>query len=321
PQLAALTGKVADLETSLSTQLTELRKSVAQDVDGRILAATEASEAAKSGAQRIDRDVAGVKGDAIRVEERLLAMKTEVDRTAAAVKLAQEEAAAIKTELGAVMATAAKSTDIAAALAPTNDRVAALDAALKSVAKSEADRQASSERIVLSLELQQLKRALDSGRPYESELSAVAKSADNKLDLAALDQFKATGVPPIAELSKEFRPVAFAAIDAVAAPVDGSVVDKLIAGAKSVVRIRKVNHTPDDKSAEAIVGRMELALNESRLADVLSEAQNLPPESRDAARPFLDKVAARVAVADALTSLEKQIKSSLGAASTPAETQ
>ncbi|MFN0219350.1 MAG: hypothetical protein ACKVP4_11105, partial [Hyphomicrobium sp.] len=42
PQLAALTGKVADLETSLSTQLTELRKSVAQDVDGRILAATEA---------------------------------------------------------------------------------------------------------------------------------------------------------------------------------------------------------------------------------------------------------------------------------------
>ncbi|MGQ0457321.1 MAG: COG4223 family protein [Hyphomicrobium sp.] len=320
-QLAALTGKVADLETSLATQLTELRKSVAQDVDGRLEAATEASEAAKSGAQRIDRDVAGVKGDAIRIEERLLALKTEVDHAAAAVKLAQEDAAAMKADLGAVKATAAKTADIAAALAPVNERVAALDAALSSVSKSEADRQANSERIVLSLELQNLKRALDSGRPYESELAAVEKSAGGKLDLAAIDKFKLTGIPPVAELSKQFRPVANAAIDADATPVEGSVVDKLIAGAKSVVRIRKIDHAPDDKSAEAIIGRMETALAEARLNDVLSEAKALPPRAQDAVKPFLVKVEARVAVADALAALEAQLKSSLGGAPAPAETQ
>ena len=57
-QLAALTGKVADLETSLATQLTALRKGVSEDVDARIASVTASTEAAKSGTQRIDKDVA-----------------------------------------------------------------------------------------------------------------------------------------------------------------------------------------------------------------------------------------------------------------------
>ena len=163
-QLAALTGKVADLETSLATQLTALRKSVAEDVDGRILSATEASEAAKSGTQRIDRDVASVKSDAVRIEERLLTMKTETDRTAAAAKLAQEQSTAVKSDLDSLKSNAAKPSDIVAALGPLTQKLAGLEQNLQSIIKAEGERQANSQRIVLALELQNLKRALNNGQ-------------------------------------------------------------------------------------------------------------------------------------------------------------
>ncbi len=275
PQLAALTIKVAELENKLAAQL---------------------SEAATSGTQRIDRDVAAVKADAARIEERVQAMKAELDRAAAAVKLAQEDAGAFRAELGAVKAATAKPADVAAAIAPLSERLAALDLAVQNLSRAEESRRADGDRIVLSLELQDLKRALDSGRGYADELAAVAKAAQGNIDLAALDKFKESGVPTLANLSKEFRAAAHAAIDAEAEPVGGGVVDRLIAGAKSVVRVRKVDHPPDDKSTEAIVGRMEAALNAGRLEDFLAQAKDLPPKAQDAARPFLDKLAARVAV-------------------------
>ena len=221
PQLAALTIRVAELETKLAAQLAALRKSVGEDVDGRLHAAAQSSEAATSGTQRIDRDVAAVKADAVRIEERMLAMKTELDRAAAAIKLAQEDAGAFKAELGAVKAAAAKPADVAAAIAPLSERLAALDLAVQNLSRAEDNRRADGDRIVLSLELQDLKRALDSGRAYEGELAAVAKAAQGNIDLAALDKFNESGVPTLANLSKEFRSAAHAAIDAEAEPVEG----------------------------------------------------------------------------------------------------
>ena len=78
--------------------------------------------------------------------------------------------------------------------------------------------------------------------------------------------------------------------------------------------MRKTNHRPDDKSIEAVVSRMEIALNEDRLGDVLQEAKSLPAPAQDAAQDFLAKVQARDAVDRALASVETQLKASLAAA-------
>lgn len=314
-QLAALTGKVADLETSLATQLTALRKSVAEDVEGRILSATEASEAAKSGTQRIDRDVAGVKSDAVRIEERLLAIKMETDKTAAATKLTQEQSTTLKSDLDALKSSTAKPSDIAAALAPLSQKISGLEQNLQSIVKAEGERQANSQRIVLALELQNLKRALNNGQSYAAELADVQKASGANVDLSILEKFKDQGVASPDDLANEFRTAAYAAIDAETESDDASVVDRLIAGAKSVVRVRKINHTPDDKTTEAIVGRMEIALKEGRLSEALIHAQDLSPKAQDAIQPFLDKVAARVSIDSAVTAIEAQLKSSLSSSS------
>lgn len=290
-QFAALTGKVADLEAGFAKQLAELRKSV----DERVAATTGASGPAD-------------------MSERLDALKADVNQTAAALQSANEETSSVKAEISALKSSLVKASDVAAAIAPVEQRVSALDETMRSVVQAEADRKTYTERVALSLELQSLKRALDSGRPYANELDAVKRLAAADIDLAALEQFKTTGVPPLADLANEFRPVAHAAIIAETPAAEGGVVDKLIAGAKSVVSIRKVGHAPDDKSTEATVGRIELALKDGRLADAVSESDALPAKARGVAAPFFEKVAARVAIESAVDRLEAQLKSSLGAA-------
>ncbi len=314
-QLAALTGKVSDLETSLATQLTALRQSVAKDVDGRVQAATEAAEAARAGTQRIDKDVAGLKTDEVRIEEEIGAVKTTTDHIAADLKLSRDETQNLKTAFEGLKTAAAKPADIAAAVQPLSDRTAAIEKSVQDVVQGDAARKESAERVVLALELQNLRRALDSGQNFSAQLADVKKIAGNHIDLSALEKLQDTGVPSLADLTKEFHTAADNAIDADSEPDNASVVDRLWAGAKSVVRVRRIDLKADDKSTEAIVGRMQVALNDGRLPDILEAAKDLSPKAEDAARPFLDKVAARVSVDTALANLESQLKSSLATGS------
>jgi hypothetical protein len=318
-QLAALTGKVSDLETSLATQLTALRKSVSGDVEARVVSANEAAEAAKSGMQRIDRDVASLKTESVKLDERIATLKAEIDRAAEQNKLRQEEFANVKVALEDVKGSAAKPADVTSAIAPVTAKIAEIEKGLQDVTAAEAARQTNAERVVLALELQNLKRALDRGQKYEEELAEVEKAAGGKFDLAPLIKFKDQGVPTLADLTRDFRPSVNAMIDAETAPEGGTVVEKLIAGAKSVVRVRRTDLADTDLSAEAIAARMEKALKDGRLGDVLSEASTLSPKAKDAAQPFLERVSARASVDKALASLEDQLKTSL--TGTPGEPQ
>jgi len=318
-QLAALTGKVADLETSMATEFTALRKSVAGDVEARVIAATEAAEAAKSGTQRIDRDIANLKTQSVQADEGIAAIKADVDRAVEASKRSTQDIANLKSAIEDVRSASAKPADVTSAISPVTAKIATLEQNIKAVEESEATRRSNAERVVLALELQNLKRTLDRGQNYTDELAEVEKASGGKFDLAALQKFKDQGVPTLADLNRDFRSNANAMIDAEQGIETETVVDKLLAGARSVVRVRKIEHDSSDTSAEAVAGRMEKSLKEGRLADVLSEADALSPKAKEAAQSFLDKVRARASVDSALASLEGQLKSSLsGAPSEPA---
>jgi hypothetical protein len=314
PQLAAITGKLTDLELTMANQLDALRKSVALEIDSRLVSATEASQAARSGTQRMDRELSTLKAESAEMSTGLTAVKTDSDRAAAALKTTQEELKRLKADLDARLATFAKPEDVSSAVNPINGKLAALQQDVQGVIKSEGDRKTTAERIVLSLELANLKRAIDRGKAYAPELELARKVAGSNVDLAPLERFALDGVPTSTELQQQFKPVAFKIIDAEEPPAEASIVDRLLAGAKSVVRVRKTSHSPDDKSIEAVVSRMEIALNEDRLADVLQEAKSLPASAQDAAQDFLAKVQARDAVDRALASVETQLKASLAAA-------
>lgn len=317
-QLAGLTAKVTDLETSLSTQLAALRASVTKDVDSRVQVATAASETAQAGTQRLDKDVASLKTDTARIEANVDANKNATARLATDLKTAQDQAAQVATALEALKANVAKPAEIASAVAPVAERTAALEKSIQQVVQSEGARQKTAEQVVLALQLQNLKRLLDSGQKYSTQLADIERLAGGALDLTALKDLQNTGAPTLADLKNEFRPAANAAMDAESGAQNTGVVDRLWAEAKSVVRVRRIDLKPDDKSTEATLGRMQVALNDGRLSDVLEMSKDLSPTAQDAARPFLDRLTARVGVDSTLAQLEAQLKSSIAPGSEPA---
>lgn len=325
PQLAQLTGQVRDLETALSNRLAALKKELAQDIDSRLAATTEAGETARSGTQRLDREVAGVKSDTTRVTQRLDQLKVATDKLDEVVKAIKEDAGGLKASLDGVKGdvdarfkAAAKPADVAAAVAPLALKLADLERNVQGIVRAEDDRKSNTERIVLSLELGNLKRAMERGTRYASELAEVRRVAGSSIDLKAIERYQNEGVPTLATLMLDFRKVANSILDAEAEQPGASVMDRMLTSAKSIVRVRKAEYANDDASAEAVVARMEAALKDAKLADVILEAKKLSDKARAPALDWLKKVEARQSVDAALATIEVALKSSLGAASRPA---
>ncbi len=290
-----LLGRLTKLETSMAALAASGKagNGPQSDVISGKLAdleklATEAGAAARSATQRMDRDLAGVKTEAAQLGQRLDSLKGEIE---------------------AQLKGAARSSDLASVLS----KLAAFEKDLQGFVRGETDRSANATRVLLTLELANLKRAMDRGDRYSTELEAVKQAAGGTLTLAALERHKLDGVQTQPELAKQFRAVANAAIDAEAEPADASVLDRLVAGAKGIVRVRKAGHDPSDTSVEAVAGRMEAALKEGRLGEVLAQGKALPPKAALAAEDWLKRVEARYAVDQAMAEIEAGLKASLAA--------
>ncbi len=291
----ALTQRLAKLEAALAA-LSAADKSgrvaLAEGLAGKLAEleklAGQVGETAKSSATRIDRDVAAIKSQAGALGQRLDSLKADIDDRFRSVAKAQD-------------------------LAPVLAKLAAFEQDLQAFLKTEGERVANARRVLLTLEIANLKRALDRGDSYGRELEAVRKVAGDGVDLAALERYSRNGLPTPAALGKDFRRFANAAIDAEAESADASVLDRLMAGAKSVVRLRKTGHSPDDASAQAVVGRMEAALKDGHIGEVLAQAKRLPPRAALAMEDWLRKVEARHSADRAVADIETALKSSLAA--------
>jgi hypothetical protein len=263
--------------TALADKLAELEKLVG-----------DAVEVSRSTVARSDRDLATVKTETSRIGQRLDDLKVDIDSRL-------------------------KSTARSADLASVMTKLDVFEQDLKGFLKGEGERTSNATRVLLTLEIASLKRAMDRGGPYSAELDAVRKVAGKTLDLKPLERYSLEGAPTLPVLAKDFRRVANAAIDAQAEPADASVLDRLMSGARSIVRVRKTGHSADDTSTEAVVGRMEAALKEGRLGDVLEQGKRLPPQAALATDDWLKKVEARYAVDRSIADIEAALKSSLGA--------
>lgn len=317
PQLAAIAGRLAGLESNVAAQVAALRKSVTQEVDNRLGQSSEAAEAARTGTQRLDRELAGVKTEAAQLSQRLDGIKAQADRADVAVRGLRDEASALKAEIGAVnedLKRVARPTDVATALTPLTSKLSLLEQNVQGVVRSEDDRRANVERIVTALELGNLKRTVDRGAAFDKELAEVRRVAGPKLDLTVLERYRDRGVPAVAELERDFRTLAFAIIDADQRPADAHWTDRLLSSAKSIVRVRRTDQGGEAQGAEAIVARMEAGLKASRLMEVVAEAAKLSAPAKAAAATWLEKVEARLAVDRAIAAIEQELKSSLGAA-------
>lgn len=311
--IAAVTSRIAEAETRFSNETTKLRDSIASQIDDRLSVRDDSTKA-----------------DLARQIQAVEKLKADQERLDKSVQTAQEEAGRVASslsELKAIVekqsATYAKAGDIAAAVAPVTGLVSKIEGSLDGLLQKDNARQSHVERIVTALELGNLKRAIESGRNFSVELKAVNAASGSKLDLAALEPFKETGVPSLGELRESGRPLLLSALDNASIDPEASLWDRLQASATSIVRIRKIEVEDADQSAEATVARIEKALKENRLADVLSEVEKLPPAAVAKIAPWREKVAARHSVDEAIATVENELKAALAApaATPPANSQ
>ena len=300
-ELAAISVRIAEIKNELSADFAALRETMPKEFEKRLAALDETG-----------------KLDVARLSQRIETLKADGDRFARAVQAAQEETGRVASALGEVQATLeqqarsfAKSTDVAAALNPMTSLVARIEADLDSVLKTEAERKSNTERIVVALELANLKRAIDRGQGFAAELEAVKAASGGRLELKPLEPYKTSGVPSLAELRDTSRPALNATLDAGAVAPDASVWDRLMAGAGSIVRVRKVDAEGDGKTTDAIVARLQKALAEGRLGDVLAEADRLPPAAAEKLAEWRGKIAARHSVEQAIAATETELKATL----------
>jgi hypothetical protein len=286
----------------------------------RVAAISEASEAARTGVQRIERDLTGAKAEVSRIGQRADVLKAAQDRVDQTLRTLQTDEGSLKasfeefrTDTDTKLRSLAKPADIASAVTPLQGRLSTLDQSVQSVVQAEDERKANAERIVLALELGSLKRALERGGNYAAELAAVKKAGAGRIDLTALEAYQNSGLPTQTELVRDFRGVANAILDADAEQPDASLVDRLLSGARTIVRVRKVAPAVDDKSTEAIVARMENALRDGRLTDVLDEAKRLPAKAALPAHDWLKRVEARQSVDAGVAKIDAALKASLAA--------
>jgi len=318
-QTGQMAAKLGELETATANRLATVRKDLTQELEARIAPIAEASEAARSVAQRLDREMANAKSDTTRVSQRVEVLRAGFDRLEQSLRALQADASTLnaaterlKSDIEARLGNTAKPTDISSAVAPVTAKIGALETSLQGMVRAESDRKANAERIVLSLELANLKRAMDRSGSYAAELATVKKAAGDRIDLGPLERFQHNGVATSAELAREFRGIANAVLDADAEQAGASLVDRLLYGARTIVRVRKITHSADDTSTEAIVGRIEAAVQENRLADALAEARKLPARAAVPVQDWLKKAEARQSVDAALARVDADLKASLG---------
>lgn len=315
PEVARLTAKVNELETAITT----LRKSagpadLALQIDARLAEArkTEAQTAEavnqlKSDQTRRLREIEAVKTQTERLEQRLDTVKSGLEQ---ALGAARGETGNVKGSVDAMRG--ALEGQIKGAVGPLEQRLADLDGKLATIAQRDQDRQANAQRIVLSLELANLKRALDAGRPYGEALAQVEKLAGGMIDVSALKAHRERGVATPAELQTRFRDVARAVLDAEQDTAQGTTVNRLLASARSVVQVRRVGADVKGDAAEAVLARAEAHLKAGDLEQAAREAATLRPELRTAqVAAWLGQLEARLSVERALKAIDDKLKTSL----------
>ena len=213
----------------------------------------------------------------------------------------------LETQLQAATGSFAKTDQLSSVNATTTK----LQADLAAIAARDQSREQGANRILLSLQLANLKRVVERGGPYAKELADVKRVAPKDLDLSALDATADKGLATTQQLASEFTEMTWSLVNADAKTTDdGSLISQLWQGARSVVQVRKTDATGD--SADAVVARTEAKLQRGDLDGAMRDISLLKGDARKAADPWIAKLAARLSLDQALAGVDASLLKLMG---------
>ena len=157
-----------------------------------------------------------------------------------------------------------------------------------------------------------LRRAVDEGAPFVTDLDLAAALGLPAEDVAALKPFAEKGVPTKAALASEFTTVGEAIVQATTkANPNAGLLDRIMAGLGSLVTVRPTGPVEGNDPA-AIVSRMDAAVKAGDFAMALTERQGLPEAGKQASAAWAEAVTSRVTVDALIVKIAATIKPATG---------
>ena len=141
-----------------------------------------------------------------------------------------------------------------------------------------------------------LKADIDRGLPFAGSLQTLQGVAGADTDFSLLTKFAEQGVPNSVAIANDFQgSVSDAILVALAPPSDNSLTSRLLAGAKSLVKVKQLSPVTGD-TPDAVLSRIGAALLESKLQTASDEWQKLPEAGQEVSKAWHEKLQSRIAV-------------------------
>jgi hypothetical protein len=272
-------------------------------LDSKLAKAPVTDPAMTARLDSIEKSVATLRGD-------LANLRSQSDQLAAAVNhapqpAAGEPAAAPAVDLSGINV---RIDQIERALRAQSDKLGAAAAQASQTAAAAKTQDDVPLRRVVAAAL--LDVAVRHGDPFEGALTAAKALAPDPDKLKPLDEFAAKGIPTPPALCRELLTLVPKLSPAPETSGTGSgLIDRLQAGASSLVRVERSDAVGNDRSA--VVTRMTAAALRNDLGDARRELASLQAADRAEAQAWLDKVAARDAALAASRQFAEETMASL----------
>jgi hypothetical protein len=283
--LAAVESRVAQLESSLKTLAGTANEG------GSVASAAAAAQQIAEAEQRLS--------------EKIAAARQEGEAAKSALTDLQTEIGALKAKVGALAeAELGGGADVGPELNALSERIAKLETLLPDLATALSKETAGVKSAAIAIAFANLRAAVSDGRPYASELDTLGALAPGVGDLGVLPGYAEKGIPTVPELARSFAGASDNALAAAAPPPAGSFLDKMMASAQSLVKVRRVGEAPTGEGPSAALARAKAALDKGDLAGAAKEAETLDGAPREAFSAWLAAARARLGADEVLTRLE-----------------
>lgn len=187
---------------------------------------------------------------------------------------------------------------------------AQVDSKIAAVEKTIDQRSAAESRAAAAaLAVAALQRAVASGRPYEDELRVLRPLVPKDAGITVLEARAAAGVPTLEAIRNGFSTLADDIVEA-GRPADGTVVDKLLSGARTLVKVRPAGPVDGDGRG-AVVARIEADLAGGDLAEAERKWNTLDEAAKQVSLGWAGDLSAKVGADQELQQLSAQLAASV----------
>lgn len=293
----------------LGTQLDTLQKDIATLKDQLAVFSSTLTPSPDGAVPAASIDVSGLQAKIVQLQSQI----EERDKQAADLSGKIEALQKTLDAQGAAQQEASKKTETAvSAVQETTQAYAALkqsvDQKISKLYQAGGDNRIRA--AALSLSLRQLSDVVKGDAPFARETDALGALLGKNALLDEIKPFAKTGVADLARLRAEFAQVNPAPAPKKPAVPEGSLLDKIVSNAKSVVRIRKVGEGGD--APQDPLTSVKQALAAGDLPNVIKMSDTLDPQTKEKYQPWLKSVGDRVSLDTLFAKLQNVILAEIG---------